>query len=123
MNDCQVALLPCPDYNRPAIKAAVEQATAALGLDNLYGRRVLVKPNCISAGRQDGLACTHPEFVAACVEWLVDMGARVTVGKQGQRLFLDFLSRPSTRPSMQFTIENGLHLTNKILIAAWPPGH
>jgi uncharacterized protein (DUF362 family) len=41
---------------------------------------VLLKPNLVSAVRNKGLACTHPEVVAAAAEWFIDQGVTVRVG-------------------------------------------
>jgi len=42
--------------------------------------RAVLKPNLVTARLHDGLACTHPEFVAAVAEWFLDHGAKVSVG-------------------------------------------
>ena len=52
---------------------------AALELQVAFGSRVLLKPNLVIGGRNNGLPCTNPEFVAAVAQLFVDHGARVMV--------------------------------------------
>lgn len=77
---CQVALLSCPEYHRGHVKAAIDSLCRALSFVPGYGSLVLLKPNLLSGTRRDGLACTHPQFVAAVAEWFIDHGARVRIG-------------------------------------------
>jgi uncharacterized protein (DUF362 family) len=53
---------------------------AALSFTIPSGSRVLLKPNLVSGRGHSGLACTHPEFVAAAAQWCVDCGAKVSIG-------------------------------------------
>lgn len=76
----QVGIQRCSVYGRQEVKAAVERICAALDFSVRTGDRVLLKPNLISARKRNEIACTHPQFVAAAAEWLVDQGARVSVG-------------------------------------------
>lgn len=75
-----VALLHSYDYERKALKTVVDSLILATGFHPTPGARVLLKPNLVFGGRQDGLCCTHPEFVAAVAEWFLDYGAVVSVG-------------------------------------------
>lgn len=77
LDSTAVGLWHCPNYDRGLLMAAVERLTQALSFRVASGSRVLVKPNLVAAA---GLACTHPEVVAAVVEWLLAQGAIVTVG-------------------------------------------
>ena len=75
-----VGLLPCENYSRKEIADAVDRLIGALDFRIVPGDRVLLKPNLLSAGSGEHLACTHPDFVAAVAGWFVDHGAAVTIG-------------------------------------------
>ena len=80
LRSTDVGLLACPLYDRAMVKDRVESLCKTLDLQVSFGSRVLLKPNLVIGGRNNGLPCTHPEFVAAVAEWFVDQGARVKVG-------------------------------------------
>lgn len=75
-----VALLRTTSYRRPLLKAAVDQICRQLPFACSRGSRVLLKPNLVTGRGHDGLACTHPELVAAAAEWFLDQGAVVRIG-------------------------------------------
>ena len=76
----QVLLRHGQRYDRVAIAGWVEESLGLfLGKTGLHGRKVLLKPNLISAGGP-GHAVTHPEFIAAVATTLLDRGARVSLG-------------------------------------------
>jgi len=77
---CEVGLVACSRYDRQLLKERVEALCNALGFRVSPGSRVLLKPNLVSAVRNKGLACTHPEVVAAVAEWFLDHSAKVRVG-------------------------------------------
>ena len=77
---CEVGLVACRQYDRQLLKGRVEALCDALDFRVSTGSRVLLKPNLVSAVRNKGLACTHPEVVAAVAEWFLDQGATVRVG-------------------------------------------
>lgn len=77
---CEVGLAACHQYDRRLLKDRVEMLCSGLGFRVSPGSRVLLKPNLVSALRNKGLACTHPEVVAAVAEWFLDQGATVRVG-------------------------------------------
>ncbi|MCJ7602052.1 MAG: DUF362 domain-containing protein [Desulfobulbaceae bacterium] len=76
----KVGILRCPTYDRQAIKKHLATLAEALCFRITPGSSVLLKPNLISGRGHSGLACTHPEFVAAVAEWCLDCGARVMIG-------------------------------------------
>lgn len=76
----EVGLVACGQYDRQLLKGRVDALCDALGFRVSAGSRVLLKPNLVSAVRNKGLACTHPEVVAAVAEWCLDQGAKVRVG-------------------------------------------
>jgi uncharacterized protein (DUF362 family) len=76
----EVGLLRCPIYQRQDLKETIDHLCSALSFSVRPGDTVLLKPNLITALRPDGLACTHPEFIAATVEWCLDQSAKVIVG-------------------------------------------
>ncbi|MBU0965844.1 MAG: DUF362 domain-containing protein [Proteobacteria bacterium] len=75
-----VGIQRCPAYDRRVIKEQAATIAAALGFRLAPASRVLLKPNLVSGRGHNGLACTHPEFVAAVAEWCLDCGARVAIG-------------------------------------------
>jgi uncharacterized protein (DUF362 family) len=80
LKDRAVGLLACCQYDRQLLKGRVEALCNGLGFRVSPGSRVLLKPNLVSAVRHKGLACTHPEVVAAVAEWFLDQGAKVRIG-------------------------------------------
>lgn len=76
----EVGLLCCPTYQRQRLKETIDQLCGSLSFTVRPGDTVLLKPNLIGALRADGLASTHPEFIAAVAEWGLDQSARVIVG-------------------------------------------
>lgn len=75
-----VGLLRQESYDRSVLKDKIDLLWRTLALPTVRSCRVLLKPNLISAKRRDGLPCTHGEFIAAVAEYLLDHGARVSVG-------------------------------------------
>lgn len=75
-----VGLLRCPDYQRQHLKEKIDHLCGSISLCLRPGDTVLLKPNLIGAQRADGLACTHPEFIAATAAWCLDHSVRVVVG-------------------------------------------
>lgn len=80
INSTKVALAACTSYDRATIRKHAEQMLSSLGITVSRGSRVLLKPNLVAARNHDGLACTHPEVVAALAEWCLERGAIVSVG-------------------------------------------
>ena len=78
-----IAIERCVSYRSPEIGPAVERAlSGALGDDVglLRGRRVLVKPNLLSAREPERGVTTHPAVVGGVIDFLRDRGADVAVG-------------------------------------------
>ena len=75
-----VGLVRCPDYQRRHLKENIDQLCRSISLSLRPGDTVLLKPNLIGAQSPDGLACTHPEFIAATAAWCLDHSVRVVVG-------------------------------------------
>jgi uncharacterized protein (DUF362 family) len=76
----EVGLLRCPVYEKQSLKHTIDQLCSSLSFSIRPGDTVLLKPNLITAFRADGLACTHPEFIAAAAEWCLDQSAKVIIG-------------------------------------------
>jgi len=74
-----VYLQQCEKYSSELLISFFEKCFAKETICTLNGSRVLIKPNLISAMGK-GLACTHPQFLLALVEWLQLSGAMVVVG-------------------------------------------
>lgn len=75
-----VALAKCSEYNSSCIREAVDRLFEVIGFRPGAGKRILVKPNLLTAIPPDYLACTHPSVVRAICEHLIDAGAKVQVG-------------------------------------------
>jgi len=76
----QVMLARAESYNKKTIKEFVDRSADLFPLEKQFnGKKVLLKPNLISA-RAPALACTNGQFIAAVAEWFLDNGARVTIG-------------------------------------------
>jgi len=80
LSACEVGLVVCGQYDRQLLKGRVESLCTALNFRVSPGSKVLLKPNLVTAVRNKGLACTHPEVIAAVAEWFLDQGATVRVG-------------------------------------------
>ena len=63
-----VGLQRSSKYDRNKLKESIEALFSALAFSLRPGDRVLLKPNLIAAQRKDGLACTHPNVIAAVAE-------------------------------------------------------
>ncbi len=75
-----VAFVPCTDYTLPRLADATQQALAALNLSvTLCSADVLLKPNLISA-KHGQLPCTQGALISAAARWLLDHGAKVSIG-------------------------------------------
>lgn len=79
---CDVAVVPCADYDPARVAMALETALEALGgLDWVRpGMKIAVKPNLVGPFRPESAAVTHPAVVAGLCALLARRGAAVTVG-------------------------------------------
>ena len=76
----QVAITGCPSYDQPDLADAVDRVLSVAGnLPDLHSCKVLLKPNLITA-RFGPLPCTEASVILAVSRWLLDQGARVTIG-------------------------------------------
>ncbi len=75
-----VMLARLESYDKDRLKECIDRGASRLGLQRrFYGKKVLLKPNLISA-RAPALACTDKRFIGAAAEWYLDCGARVALG-------------------------------------------
>ena len=80
MNGAINVLLGRCVYARPALSALLDRMAPLLGIaENLRGKKVLLKPNLISA-HGPALACTDPRFISVVAAWFVEHGAVVSIG-------------------------------------------
>jgi uncharacterized protein (DUF362 family) len=79
LDDPVVYLQQCEKYEHELLIPIFETFFAQEKICTLNGSKVLIKPNLISA-MGGGLACTHPQFLLALVEWLQFSGAKVVIG-------------------------------------------
>lgn len=75
-----VCLARCHSYESTALLPLLQEQLDLLALPaDLSGKKVLLKPNLISA-RAPALACSNPFFVAAAASSFISRGARVLLG-------------------------------------------
>lgn len=75
-----VALVRCSAYKFPVLDKSVGTLLETIGWRPSRGSRVLVKPNLLTTRPPDFLPCTHPQVIRAACEYLLALGAKVTVG-------------------------------------------
>ncbi|WP_319584283.1 DUF362 domain-containing protein [uncultured Pseudodesulfovibrio sp.] len=74
-----VAILRVPEYRPEQLATAVDRLLQTIGFAPAPGDRVLVKPNLVN-GSNAANCTTHPQVVRAACAWLLDHGAKVSVG-------------------------------------------
>jgi uncharacterized protein (DUF362 family) len=79
LDSAAVALTKCPAYEQPLLDEALAQVLAAVELPGLRSADVLLKPNLIAA-KNSLLSCTQGAFILAAARWLLERGARVSIG-------------------------------------------
>ena len=76
-----VSIVKCESYAPGDVRSAVDQAIDLAELrDSLVDRRVLLKPNLLSARKPQDSVTTHPEIVRAIGEIATGSGSRISVG-------------------------------------------
>ncbi|MBC8316847.1 MAG: DUF362 domain-containing protein [Desulfobulbaceae bacterium] len=80
ISSSRVGILRCANYDRKSIRECINRFVDSFPFTVSRGTKVLIKPNLVAARGHDGLACTHPECVAAVAEWCLGQGARVCIG-------------------------------------------
>jgi uncharacterized protein (DUF362 family)/NAD-dependent dihydropyrimidine dehydrogenase PreA subunit len=77
----KVSIVRCADYDPARVTDAVAQSVRLVGgVEQAVGRRVLVKPNLLSARGPEQAVTTHPAVVEALVKLWMDAGASVSLG-------------------------------------------
>jgi uncharacterized protein (DUF362 family) len=75
-----VCLDRCVSYDGPVLQSLIQDQLDVLGVPTeLSAKRILLKPNLISAGAPS-LACSNPLFVAAVASCFLSRGANVQLG-------------------------------------------
>ena len=97
--DLRVHIAQCADYNEKRVKNAVKECFDAFDiLPGVYGKKVLIKANLLSAHRPEKAATTHPEVVAAAASLLFEAGAAsVTIGDSPGGMFNSSAIKPVYR--------------------------
>ncbi|MBU2498221.1 MAG: DUF362 domain-containing protein [Proteobacteria bacterium] len=74
----QVSLLRCEAYDAETIREKVREGLLLIGLDPsiLKGKRVLLKPNLLSATPVEKAVVTHPEFFRAVLQLVTAHGGK-----------------------------------------------
>lgn len=78
-----VALQPCKEYELRAVRLSLEKVIEDLGGLEAYikkGDRILLKVNLLMKKRPEEATTTHPIFVKALADILVDFGCEVLIG-------------------------------------------
>jgi uncharacterized protein (DUF362 family)/Pyruvate/2-oxoacid:ferredoxin oxidoreductase delta subunit len=78
----KVSLIRCESYDPTAVKAALSQSIAGLGGFAPYisaGEKVLLKVNLLMKKKPEEATTTHPVFVQALAELLIEYGAKVLI--------------------------------------------
>jgi uncharacterized protein (DUF362 family)/ferredoxin len=77
-----VAIVRCEDYELGNVRQAVREAIRLCGLGDRFavGKRVLLKPNLLSARKPEDAVTTHPSIVCAVGELAEEVGCVVRVG-------------------------------------------
>ena len=80
MPKISVCLNHCNSYTADLLRPLLQGQLDLLGvLDDLSAKKILLKPNLISAGAP-ALACSDPHFVSAIAACFLSRGARVFIG-------------------------------------------
>ncbi len=80
MSKIDVCLDSCLSYDKAGMQRLMQRQFDQLGVpSDLSGKRMLLKPNLISAGAPS-LACTNPGFAAAVAAVYLARGAKVMLG-------------------------------------------
>ena len=78
----KVAVIPCADYDRDRVEAAVRACVEPLGGMGAYvrpGQRVLIKPNLLTAVEPETAIVTHPAVVEAVVRLVGEAGGHAVI--------------------------------------------
>ncbi|MCT4620030.1 MAG: DUF362 domain-containing protein [Marinisporobacter sp.] len=78
-----VSLIGCKDYEYDQLKSCIKETFENLGGIEKYisrGETVLLKVNLLMKKRPEEATTTHPKFVKALAEELIDYGAKVIIG-------------------------------------------
>lgn len=90
----KVAIVACPGYDRDEVDAAVRNAVASAGGLRCAGKRVLLKPNVLSASAPGRAVTTHPEVFRAFARLCHESGAsKVVAGDSPGWQAQDFAAR------------------------------
>jgi len=75
----KVLLQACDRYDQERLKDFFVKGLQALGL-RIDKQAVLLKPNLLSGKAPEKAVTTHPEFIRALTEILLDYGCKITIG-------------------------------------------
>ena len=79
----KVAIRKVETYNLPEVRAAVEDFLSAQKLPRLQNAKtVLVKPNLLAAFPPEKAVTTHPVVLEAIIQYLLENGKEVWLGKR-----------------------------------------
>ncbi len=75
-----VSIVSCAEYHEDAVYEQVKKAIDLAGGIDVRGKRILLKPNMLSAAEPDRAVTTHPVFAKAVVRVLKEKGAELYMG-------------------------------------------
>ena len=72
-----VFISECADYDVGYLENIIQRAFSEIQIseDDIKGKKILLKPNLVLAKKPDFAATTHPAFIRACANVLIQMGA------------------------------------------------
>lgn len=73
----KVAVLRCYEYEKDTIKSVLNDGFRFIGIPNVKGKSVLIKPNLLMPAEPHYAVTTHPVLVEAVGEMLLEFGAKV----------------------------------------------
>ena len=84
-----VSIKKCENYDIENVEKATRELFAHQGFDcELFGgKKVLVKPNLVSAVTPDAAATVHPSVVEACCKIIKELGGIVTIAESPGSLY------------------------------------
>lgn len=80
-----VSVSACAEYDTDRIEAVLRTHFAAMGCDETFfaGKRVVLKPNLVTAVEPDKGVTTHPSLIEAACRVITSLGGRVTIAESG----------------------------------------
>ena len=75
-----VSILKCPDYEEEKVVQIMNNLLNSIGLDQVRGKKILLKPNILYAAKPEKAVTTHPSVLKAAILYLKRNGNTIYVG-------------------------------------------